>query len=106
MNDAIKNTLDGDRYFINSHAATDQYVIKNVDDGPPEPMFGSFLLDVDEIERTDGYNTGAQMTFDPGGETVEHGSEHEFAASRNKSLQPAKSQNLYFQVDEYGHRNQ
>jgi hypothetical protein len=54
MNDAIKNTLDGDRYFINSHAATGQYVIKNVDDGPPEPMFGSFLLDVDEIERTDG----------------------------------------------------
>jgi hypothetical protein len=54
MHDAIKNTLDGDQYF-NSVAATDQYVIENVDDGPPEPMFGSFLPDVDEIERTDGY---------------------------------------------------
>jgi hypothetical protein len=56
MDDTIRNTLDGDQYFINSEAAAEQYVIEDVDDGPPEPMFGSFLLDVDEIEHTDGYD--------------------------------------------------
>jgi hypothetical protein len=69
MDDARRNTLDGDQYFINSEAAADQYVIEDVDDGPPEPMFGSFLLDVDEFERTDGYDDYAHVTFDLGGET-------------------------------------
>jgi hypothetical protein len=67
----IRQTLDGDYHFINLENEADQHVIEYVDDKVPEPMVRSFLLDVDEIERTDGYNeyVGAQMTFDLGGET-------------------------------------
>jgi hypothetical protein len=75
MDIAIKQTLDGDHHFTNLEDDVDQYVIEYVDDGILEPMVGSFLPDVDEIERTDGYDeyVGAQMMFDLGGETGLHG---------------------------------
>jgi hypothetical protein len=71
MDIAIKQTLDGDHHLTNLENDIDQYVIEYVNDGVPEPMVGSFLPDVDEIERTDGYDeyVGAQMTFDLGGQT-------------------------------------
>jgi hypothetical protein len=72
MDSAIKQTLDGDHHFTNLESDVDvnQYVIEYVDNAIPEPMVGRFLPDVDEIERTDGYDeyVGAQMTFDLGGE--------------------------------------
>jgi hypothetical protein len=71
MDNSIRTTLDGDQHFINL-ANDAEYVMEYVADDVPEPMVGTFLPDVDEIERTtDGYDeyVGAQMTFDLGGET-------------------------------------
>jgi hypothetical protein len=71
MDDSINNTLDGDQHFTSMQVTADDYVMEHVDDDIPEPMFGKYLPDVDNIDRTDGYDeyVGAQMTFDLGGET-------------------------------------
>lgn len=70
MDDSLNKTLDGDQHFTNMQVTAEDCVIEDVDDDIPEPMFGKFLPDVDDIERTDGYDeyVGAQMTFDLGGE--------------------------------------
>jgi hypothetical protein len=49
MDVAINATLGGDQHFKNVQMAPDQYAVEHASDDVPEPMFGNFLPDVDEI---------------------------------------------------------
>jgi hypothetical protein len=66
LDSAIQSTLDGDQHFVNMAHTADQFIIEDVgDDNVPDPVFGKFLPDVNEIEQADGYDefVGAQMTL-------------------------------------------
>lgn len=68
---AIRDKLDDDNHFTDVTMDEGLYILESARDDVPDPYYGTFIPDVDELEATDGYDEyiGAQMLFDLGGES-------------------------------------
>jgi hypothetical protein len=103
MDNDIRTTLDGNHHFVNVHDNPGQYILEDAHDDVLEPMSGNFLPDVDDVERTDGYDefVGAQMVFDLGGENGLRGTVIKRAKGENGSPIGQRNNNPMLDTQRY-----
>lgn len=71
LDDSIRNKLDTKDFYTNVQVAPGEFLLEDVEDDVPLPAHGTFIPDVEEVERSDGYDQyiGAQLLFELGGES-------------------------------------